>query len=148
MNKKNTLIGAFAFSIMAGATASTGEDTDIMVIPVPEDRLLSLHGHNPVQDSDTVGRFTIDARHISFLPVRAIGADFMAVFFDTAKQGTDQRLCPYFNLRRRDYRIVETDHKIYDVIAQATPDEMDSVREHGCIITTRPSLQRIEFRQR
>lgn len=145
MNKKNTLIGTFTFSVLASAFASTGGDADITVIPVPDSQLLSLNGYNPAQDSETIGRFTIDARQVSFLPLRAMSADFMVVFFDDAPQ-SGQRLCPYFNLRNRDYKIIETDHKIYDVIAQATPSEIESVREHGCVITTRPSLKRIEFR--
>jgi hypothetical protein len=71
------------------------------------------------------------------------GASRLAVIFGESAEDPE-RTCPFFDLKTRDYKIVETTKNVFRIDAAATEEEYKTVTESACVIVTPPDLRKIQ----
>ncbi len=153
---KATVQRAFSVAAMLSAAFSangygTNNAPPIQPPPTPDQPTIEsgtfiLSSADPRLDMDNgTALFTIDINHLGFgKKLRLIGAKRTALIFD--KADTQQnRLCPFFNLDERSYKIKEEQKNIYVVITTVSEDEIARVNAAKCAVTTAPDLRKIEY---
>lgn len=99
----------------------------------------------PRIDAQGNAAFTIDISNMGvFRKLGLAGSDFTALVFEGSSKDQN-RLCPFFNLKSRDYTIEEIRPDVFEIYTKVTPEETASVEKSGCVITTAPDRKRIKF---
>lgn len=143
--KKTTLktilatAAAIPFAAIAHATEIIAEE------PTIAKGTLVLSSDRPQLDDSGHASFMIKVNELSFTEkLRLLSARRTALIFDGGDEKTN-RLCPFFNLETRDYKIKEIAQNIYRVTTTVSPAEAAHVRTAGCAVTTAPDRSKIEY---
>lgn len=89
--------------------------------------------------------FTIDISNMGvFRKLGLAGSDFTALIFEGSDKDKN-RLCPFFNLKSRDYTIEEVRPDVFEIRTKVTAEETENVEKSGCVITTSPDRSKIKF---
>lgn len=106
---------------------------------------LILSSEHPHTDSEGNVSFMLKVNEMSLgEKLRLLTAKRTALIFDGGDK-KQNRLCPFFNLEARDYKIKEVVPNVYRVTTQVSQAEALHVRNAGCAVTTAPDRKKIEF---
>lgn len=137
---------ATAAALPFAAIAQALDKNDIVVEePTIANGTLVLSSERPHADTAGNVSFTLKVNEMSFgEKLRLLSAKRTALIFDGADEKAN-RLCPFFNLETRDYKIKEVELNVYRVTTTVSPAEAARVRTSGCAVTTAPDRKKIEF---
>lgn len=120
----------FSVPIIAGAQTepSVGEKT--VVVPGKNPKFSNHHG-TFIVDTNGVGNWAL------------FRADRLSILFNGVS--TPSRQCPFIDLSTRDYKAIEIEKNVFRIDTKATAAEANRVEAAGCIVTTIPSISKIQY---
>lgn len=145
MSVKNVKLAFGATFLALAAQMSGAEASDPTEAPINGESTAVLLGKK--SDIDEPGRasFTINIGELGLgkkLDLR-FSKNTAIIFTGTGKE--PGRVCPFFNLESRKYEIEQIDEDVYKVTADINNDDVTKVRASGCMVTTRPDLNKIKY---
>lgn len=144
--RKIMAAAAFAPALFtAQSAASAGYSGDTPLEPIVGKSTAVLEATPPRIDAQNNATFTIDISSLGiFRKLGLAGSQYTALVFEGSSTQQD-RLCPFFNLKSRDYKIEEVRPDVFEIYTKVTEEEFSSVEKAGCAITTSPERRRIKF---
>jgi hypothetical protein len=143
--KRGTLKAFLATAAALPFTVIAHANEDIPHEPTIAKGTMVLSSEQPQTDSSGAVSFVIKVNELSFSEkLRLLSTKRTALIFDGGDKKSN-RLCPFFNLQTRDYKIREITPNVYRVTTNVTVNEDASVRAAGCAVTTPPDRRKIEY---
>lgn len=140
----------FSAAIASGADLNENIKTPPPLLKAHQSNTKIIYGNTPKELGQSKVSFIIDMSNLGFFEKLAYSSGqwpLSAILFNGDANKKD-RLCPYFNLSSRPYQIdqIKAGKMRFLVSTTATPDEIKTIEEYGCIITETPSTSDINFK--
>ena len=150
---QSTALGlAFIFTAAAasGADIKQSSDKTMSYLKAHNSNTKIVKGDAPQELGQNRVSFIIDISNFGFFEKLAYSSGqwpLSAILFNGNKHNKN-RLCPYFELSSRPYQIdqIKAGKMKFLVQTTATPDEIKTIEQYGCIVTETPSTSDINFK--
>lgn len=140
-----TLLATAAALPFAAIAQTMEQGNTVAEEPTIASGTLVLSSERPNTDATGNVSFMLKVSEMSFgEKLRLLSAKRTALIFDGGDEKAN-RLCPFFNLETRDYKIKEVELNVYRVTTQVSRAEAERVKNAGCAVTTAPDRKKIEF---